>query len=113
MSQKQITDYMPGFRKPKEGLDTWIIEEVNRGFRSVRTSDEEYPYELEDCTEVVIRNTRTGEKVIVKDDLGMMEFWETIKGFSFKWKGGKRIQKRTIAKALKKAGYKLRRVKNF
>ncbi|MFH0897160.1 MAG: hypothetical protein V1850_03815 [Candidatus Bathyarchaeota archaeon] len=110
MSQKPMTNYMPHSKKPKKKLDTWTIKYVYEGQRSIWTPDydpENPP--LEDCTEVEILNQRTGDVVTVKDDLGMMEFWKEIQGFTFEWKGGKIIQKRTIAKALKENGFEISR----
>lgn len=106
MSQKQMTNYMPHKRKPKKKPDTWAIEWVYTGQRSIWTPDydPESP-SFEDCTEVEIYNQRTGEVVTFKDDAGMLEFWEECKGFSFEWKGGKRIQKKTVLKALRESGY--------
>jgi len=108
MKQKTMDDFLPyskRSKKHKKELDTWVVEEVNRGLRSIKNPDisnEEYPFVLEDCTEVTIRNMRTRNTVMVRDDIEMLKFWETVKGFTFKWKGGKRIQKKTIIKALKK-----------
>jgi len=106
MSQKQITNYMPHVRKPKKELDTWTIECVFVGQRKVWNPDydQENP-DFKDCTEVEICNQRTGEVVTFRDEVGMMEFWEECKGFSFEWKGGKRIQRKRVLKELIKSGY--------
>jgi hypothetical protein len=114
VSQKSMTNYMPRVKKPEKKLDTWTIERVFKGQRSVWNPD----YDLEnpnsqDCVQVEIRNQRTGEIVTITDDEGMMEVWKEVQGFSFHWKGGKRIQKRTIAKALKESGYEIKRVQNL
>jgi hypothetical protein len=132
MVQKRIDSYSPrskGFpgrprakgtkkvrpnKRPKNELDTWVIEEVRKGDRSIwnpnSTPGDPETYEWKDCTEVIIYNTRTGETVTVRDDEGMMAFWEFIKGEAFKWKGGKRILKKTIAKKLRENGYTLTRL---
>jgi hypothetical protein len=105
-----MTNYMPHSKKPKKKLDTWTIKYVYKGQRDVWTPDyDPQNPTVEDCTDVVIENQRTGETVTVKDYFRMMEFWKEIQGFSFEWKGGKRIQKRTIAKALKENGYEISR----
>jgi hypothetical protein len=105
VSQKQMPSYMPSVKKPKKKLDTWTIERVFKGQRSIWNPyyDPENP-DFQDCVEVEIRNQRSGDVVIIRDDEGMMEFWKEIQGFSFQWKGGKRIQKKTILKAMRKSG---------
>lgn len=106
MSQKPMTNYMPHSKIPKKKLDTWTIKCVYEGQRSVWTPDydPENPL-LEDCTEVVIVNQRTGEAVTFRDEAGLKEFWEECKGFSFEWKGGERIQRNTVREAMRKSGY--------
>ena len=112
MKQKQIDSYVPRDKRPKRSrnskkrLDTWIIEDVNNGFRSIRNpeDDEEHPFVLEDCAEITLRKINSNDTGETKDDPGMIEFWEAQIGFTFEWKGGKRITKMTIMKALSDKG---------
>lgn len=106
MNQKQMTNYIPHRKKPKQKLDTWTIKYVYEGQRSVWTPDyvPENPL-LEDCTEVVIVNQRTGEAVTFSDETGLKKFWEECKEFSFEWKGGERIQRKTVREKIRKSGY--------
>ena len=103
--QKRIDSYVRP-RKTKKELDKWIIEDVNHGYKSIPNpeDDEEHPFVFEDCAEITLRNRNTNDIVKMKDDFGMIEFWEAQIGFTFKWRGGKRIKRMTVWKALSDKG---------
>jgi hypothetical protein len=108
MTQKQIDSYIPRNKRPKrprkskKELDTWIIEDVNRGYKSIPNpeDDQEYPFVDEDCAEITLRKINSYDTIKKKDDIRMIKFWEARLGFTFKWKGGKRIKMKTLMKAL-------------
>lgn len=111
-AQKQSDNYVPQNKRPrkprksKKKLDTWIIEDVNHGYRSIPNpeDDEEHPYVSEDCAEITLRNTNTNGTVRMRDDFRKIEFWEAQIRFAFEWKGGKRIKRMTVWKALSDKG---------